>query len=312
MKGFMRKSILVGMAVVIALGIGAFYFQREKCEYEVVENGTMGSEIFSGNKKLEQMVNKKYVSIKNQEKKTSAYNISLQKYFYDSSSGIAAVELKIEGLDGRNISDKEYKALRKNVKNGNVTYFFEKIVSGSGFLDEVKKEENGEVYIYHASLLSGITQGNGKKDIQEVCVKIGEDRITFATPEFDAESEEKVIELAKGSKIETLCYGDGYIDVMWDTKQIMKDFKKSLSKKKKEMGSSFNEEKYGYDVYQSAQILTSSGKKIDMDVVDGKNIEACFFIDKEDDKKANLRVILGDQIEIAEIIIDGEIYEVAS
>lgn len=313
MKGIIKKILLVMIGVAIIWGISVFYFTRENCEYEVVENGTMGSEIFTENRKLEQMVNKKYVNVKNQQKKISTYNISLQKFFYDSSSGIAAVELKIKNLNGENISAEEYKDLRKKAKNGDITYFFKGVISGSNFLDEVEKTENGEVYIYHATLLSGISEEKDrKKDVQGLSIRMGSEHITFATPEFDAKCEEKVIELAEESKIESLCYGDGYIDVMWNTKQIMKDFKKSVSKKKKELRQNFNEENYGYDVYQLAQILTKQGEKIDIDVVDKKNIQACFFMDQADKKKANLRVVLDDEIEIAEIIIDGEVYKIDS
>ncbi|MGN0393981.1 MAG: hypothetical protein ACI4EF_01335 [Coprococcus sp.] len=286
--------------------------EKDVPAYTIVENGSMGTDIGLDGM-WEEVINKEYVEIQNEYRLIDDIKYSLEDYYYCSDNCIVGYSIKITKSDSTNISDEQYKELRYMFDEGYMEVGVENV--SFTYVNNEMTKKGDAVYLSGLILLSECLQTEqSDAGLKKLYLDVDGKNVDFQLPDFNEPYERVEFNTDGSDKLKSCKINDVSISIVWNLNNVIGEFDKELEQKENELGESFNEEDYGYDVYKDITLLYNDGTKKDI-VKDGNIVidsTDAFGEDRTAEKRSNLQILFADEIDadnISQIMIDGETFD---
>jgi len=238
--------------------------ENAECQYSTETAGNLGEEAELANNDIGDIVNQNYVTIQNQNVVVDEFNIALADFFYDGNTGFMIYKLVIENLDSAQLTEEQREQFKQLLEDGKIEFAMAELGCKT-CSQNLKIDTNGNTTLITSLLLSGIDSNDKINDISEKNIKQmtitceNEQVSTFTLPGYTLSSKEVWRGSSENETVISLEISELGMNIIWNTKPIIKEFKEKLKEIKQEKGKDFNEENYGYTVFEDLSVTFKDG-----------------------------------------------------
>jgi hypothetical protein len=289
-------------------------FENAVCQYSSENAGNLGDEAELANIQFENIVNKNYVTVEKQNTAAGDFNIALTDFFYDGNTGFIIYKLEITNLDNSQLTEEQRNQFKQLLENGEIEFTMKGIGYGTHSRN-LMIDSNGNTSLFITLLLSGIDSKDKSnhitdKNVKKMTITYENEQVsTFDLPGYTLDSKEVWRSNSNKETVISLEVSELGMNIIWNTTPIIKEFKEKLKEAKQEKGKDFNEENYGYTVFEDLSITFKDGTVYQINSA-GSSLDVLYEHTEEYEKNKlySYSVLFNAPVDIQEIdyiTIDG-------
>lgn len=314
MKKLFPLLVLSMALIFLSIFFVRFFLKNENSsvQYTVKQSGTLGTD--AGLKGVwKKIVDKEYVCLEEGSNYIDDYCFTLKEYFYDLDIGMMVYKIQVTYRNSLELTKEQFDILSDDFNKDNILISAR---TGSVCIDVLKKEGKN-VYLYGNQLLSGIDSKervNNFSDnsyVKYIELWWNDKMIYFPLPEYGQEEEKLIFDTSSMGSIYACQLGEYGLNIVWNLDNVISQFKEEMEIKRKELQNNFDEESYGYILYDTIKLMYNNGTQKTI-IGNGKNKIKIWDMsddEREEEKIANTRIAFDEKINLDKvemIIIDGK------
>lgn len=248
---------------------------------------------------LETLINSYCISVNGSSTIAENMNFNLANYYYSSSDNIVAYKIVVTGNGGNTITKAQADKLLNMYDNDQISVSF-------GIYNEktiCERVVDDELFCISGVTLLGDCEFHTNSTQRNLTILIDGETRYLSLPNYSVDNGMTECDVSLVKDLNKCVIGEKTVTIVYDTTEKQSLLNKELKTKESELGDFYNEEDYGYEMYNEINLKMKDGSLILLDGDDGlgKHVQESLYGVSIQNNMQTLQVLLDDEVDLSEV-----------